>query len=288
MKILITGASGFIGRNLAERLKGWGHELVLTDLFPHDESVEQMDAIFPASSLFRGVDAVVHLAAATSVVGTKDVCHYYAQNVGGTVGMLTKALEVGVRRFVNISTAGALNRGPCAVARESSRPEPLSAYGASKAAAEAFASCMAHNNMSVTTLRLGNVYGPHSSHKPSLIARAMHCAKVGELLRVYGDGKSLRDFVHVDDVCDAIDLALRGRDSGMVYNIASGESRSVNDVVDAVRTVSGRQLPVHYEPRRLGELHSVEVDISLAKREMQWQPVVKWKHGLRRLWDSIQ
>ncbi|MFW6105662.1 MAG: NAD-dependent epimerase/dehydratase family protein, partial [Chloroflexota bacterium] len=152
---------------------------------------------------------VVHLAAHTSVVASLEKPEEaWDINVNGTLNLLEACRRNGVDRFIFASSNAVVGEEDPPI-DETKIPRPLSPYGASKLAGEALCSTYYHSfGVKTVALRFSNCYGPHAEHKPSVIAKFIDWARKGEPLVIYGDGSQTRDFVHVADICQAIDLAL--------------------------------------------------------------------------------
>jgi UDP-glucose 4-epimerase len=124
------------------------------------------------------------------------------------------------------------------------------------------------------------VYGPHSDHKQSVIARFIRRVQNGEQLTVYGDGHQVRDFIHVEDLCRAILLSAEHELAGEVLNIASGRETSVLDLVALMETVVGRELPVAMEPEREGEARRIAPSVEKARRLLGFEVRIPLAEGL--------
>src|SRR5690606_28313356 len=211
-RVLVTGGSGFIGKRLVAALLAEKAEVTVVDLNPHpDPGVTSVvgDLRDPAvrdRAVTEGLDAIVHLAAVTSVLrSVEDPVGTYEVNVAATAGLLELARERGVPRFLLASTNAVTGDVGGATISESLALRPLTPYGATKAAGEMLLSAYSGvYGMRTAALRFANVYGPGMRHKDSFVPRLMRAAASGSGVQVYGDGGQLRDYVHVDDVVQAI------------------------------------------------------------------------------------
>jgi UDP-glucose 4-epimerase len=174
-------------------------------------------------------------------------------------------------------------------ADEGAAPRPLSPYGASKLAGEAYCSSFAAAyGMHTVSLRFANAYGPRSRHKQSVIARFIRAALSGEQLVVYGDGRQVRDFIHVEDVCWAMQLAAQRAVAGEVLHVASGRERSVLELVGLLGVVLGRKLPVAREPQRDGEAFRITPSVEKARQLLGFEARVSLPEGLAATCDWFQ
>ena len=300
-RVLVTGGAGFIGRNLIETLTASGYQLTVfdtseagLDTLPDGASVRFVQGdVRDAGAVGRaiqGCSAVVHLAAQTGVPGSvEDPQTDCDINVLGTLNVLEAARHVSSGesplRVVFASSNAPMGRQE-PPAREDAAPLPVSPYGASKLAGEAY--CLAYQGsfgLGTVALRFANVYGPRSQHKTSVVAAFIRDALAGAPLTVYGDGAQTRDFIYVDDLCRAIVVALQSDVAGEIYQIATGKETSINELVDALSEVSGRRLDVQHQPARVGDVARNFSDISKAGDQLAWEPRVSLREGLSTTWS---
>lgn len=259
MRVLVTGATGYVGRFVVRELRVHGHEPVLFGQ-RLSEPFGPVDA-----------DAVVHLAGLGRVRESfEDPLRYYETNVAGTLNLL-KALQG--QRFLLASTA-AVYRPSDGVLTEESAREPSSPYAATKAAAEDLVAWAARSGrIGAATLRLFNVAGGADTDTSRVITRAVASA-AGQLpgMEVYGDGTAVREFVHVKDVASAFVTALEACEAGTssVYNVG-GTSASVREVLATVEEVTGRSVDVTWREAHPGEVRFQRADVSKL-RGLGWEP----------------
>ena len=292
-RVLVTGGAGFIGRRLVRALAQAGTEVTVLDLLPFQHAGvtsltgDIRDKAAVADAVQPGMDAIVHLAALTSVVNSIDDPEgTYATNVAGTFNLLEAARTTGVTSFLLASTNAVVGNVGDAVITERSPMRPLSPYGATKAAGEMLLSCYAGvYGMTTCSMRFSNVYGPGMQAKDSFIPRLMRAARESKGVQVRGDGSMMRDVVHVDDIVAGILTAWQAGHTGPVI-LGSGQSVSVMDMVEAARSVTGAPLPVEHVPVGQGEMPAVLVDVSVA-RGLGYAPVHDLKSGLATVWPEF-
>jgi UDP-glucose 4-epimerase len=313
---LITGGCGFIGCNLVRHLLAQGgHRIrVLDDLeaggperlarlgpvvevapeacgaHSGAERIELvvrdiLDADAVRAST-RACDVVVHLAANTGVAPSlQDPRRDCLVNVIGTLNCLEAARHEGVERFVFASSAAPVGEVEPPV-HEEKAPRPLSPYGASKLAGEGYCSAYARSfGLDTVALRFGNVYGPYSDRKSSVVAAFIRRALAGEPLEIYGDGSQTRDFIHVDDLVRAIDSAARTLAiGGEIFHIATAHETTIAELAEllirvlARHGVSGVQLRT--APARAGDVRRNFADTSKAAARLGWRAEVSLEQGL--------
>jgi len=292
-RILVTGGSGFIGRHAVSVLSADGAHVRVIDLNPHpDPAVEIIvgDLIDPevlTASLQGGIDSIVHLAAVTSVLRSLEQPELtYRTNVAATAALLEAARTAGATSLVFASTNAVTGPMQAPTISEAAVLRPMTPYGSTKAAAEMLMSAYtASYGLRCTCLRLTNVYGPGMQAKDSIVARLMRAIRLGATFEVYGDGRQVRDYVHVSDVVAAARLALLSQDWDGPMVIGTGTSLSVLDVLDEVRAVSGAELPVRHVPAKPGEMPAVIVDPTRAK-SAGWAPRFSFAEGLAGVWEE--
>jgi UDP-glucose 4-epimerase len=313
---VITGGCGFIGRTFIERLLADSSHTVRVvdnlstgriDALEDFGEIEQVAAqdvsrqtrriqlivgdireVALADAACRNMDTVVHLAANTGVAPSiADPVTDCITNVMGTLNYLEGARKAGIRRFVFASSGATV--GECEPPIHEQLPSrPVSPYGASKLAGEAYCSAYARSfGMATVALRFGNVYGPGSFHKDSVVAKFIRRALAGEPLQIYGDGSQTRDFIYIDDLVDAIEAAAtRDNVAGEVFQIATSRETTVGELTVALsEALAGEGLPVprvEFLERRPGDVRRNFADTRKAKQMLGWSAKTELRDGLRR------
>jgi len=328
---LITGGCGFIGLNLVKNLiEEGGHHIRIVDnlsvgtrknlaqicnFIEYSEYNERLykknDSIYDSVELFIGdirdygiclnsckdIDIIVHLAANTGVGPSienprKDM----EGNVIGTFNILEAARQNNVKRFIFASSGAAI--GECEPPiHEKLAPHPVSPYGASKLAGEAYCSAYFRTfGLETVALRFGNVYGPLSGQKNSVVAKFIKRAMEGKPLEIYGDGNQTRDFIYIDDLTRAIHQVVKLRplihDSsilssspwGEAFQIATNSETTITDLTEKLLPIlekSGiENVKVRYTDPRIGDVRRNFSDTSKARRILGWQVQTSITEGL--------
>ena len=296
----MTGGAGFIGSHVVDALLAEGREVTVIDDLSSGSAerdaaqakLEVLD-IVDAQALGELVEkiqpqAIFHLAAQASVVASvADPGRDCAVNVQGTLNVLEAAGRCQAP-VVFTSTGGALYGDEAPMPTPEDRiPAPLSPYGASKWAAEAYVlTWSAAGGTPHAVCRLGNVYGPRQSPhgEAGVVAIFAHRLSTGQAPKLFGHGTPTRDYVYVGDVVRAL-LAARGH-SG-TYNIATGVETDVASVWRELSAAAGKQIEPELADLRPGELKHSCLDITLAERELGWRPQMPIAEGLRVTYQAL-
>jgi UDP-glucose 4-epimerase len=297
MNFLITGAAGFLGSALANRLAREGHQVRgLDDLSTGDPQSLSPDVLFTRGdvndrpklwTLLQEVDCVYHLAArvlvAESVLYPRE---YNAVNVGGTVSLMEAMRDVGVRRVVLVSSGAVYGDQGKQPLDEGAPPDPHSPYAVSKLSAEFYVRTIGDLwAIETVSLRVFNAYGPGqnlpASHPP-VIPNFLRQAVRGGTLVVHSDGNQTRDYVFVEDVVNAMVAAATAREvNRLVINVGSGQETSVREVANQVLSVTNSNAEVIYNPRTDPGVSRMCANISLARERLGYQPRIPLAEGLR-------
>ncbi len=256
-----------------------GHvELVMGDIKDYDICVK----------CCHNIDIVIHLAASTGVpYSVAEPKNDMEANVVGTFNMLEASRHNCVRKFVFASSGAPI--GECEPPiHEELAPHPVSPYGASKLAGEAYCSAFYNTfNLETVSLRFGNVYGPGSSRKTSVIAKFIKLAIDKETLEIYGDGGQTRDFIHIDDLIRAILLsAFADGVGGETFQIATNTETTINELVDKLLPILAdagfRNVNIVRGVPRPGDVRRNYSDTTKAQKLLNWETQIELSQGLRQ------
>lgn len=307
MRVLVTGAAGFIGSHLVDALLAEhgvlhvrGVDSLITgrieNLAASRERIEfiQGDLLDPAvcRQAVAGVDVIFHQAAIPSVPrSVEKPMENHLHGCHMTVQLLEEARKAGVKRVVFAASSSAYGDTEVLPKTEEMPPNPLSPYAASKVACEqymkAYARCYA---MDAVCLRYFNIFGPRqdpSSPYSGVIARFCEAFTSGSPLVIYGDGRQTRDFVYVANAVRANILAAKAsqRMNGEIINIGIGTSTSLLDLLAVLNDLSGQNRTAEMRPTRAGDVQHSLADISKARKLLGFEPTIDLREGLKRTFD---
>jgi dTDP-glucose 4,6-dehydratase len=307
MKLLVTGGAGFIGANFVQHvLATYPNDQVVTfDLLTYAGNLANLDSVLsdPRHRFVRGdiadrvavdaaigdgVDAIVNFAAESHVDRSiADAGAFLATNVVGTQVLLDAARARGIGRFLQVSTDevyGSL--GPTGAFSEETPLAPNSPYAASKAAADLLVRAAHHTHgFPALITRCSNNYGPYQFPE-KLIPLFVTNALADQPLPLYGDGRQVRDWIHVDDHCRGVDLVLREGKVGEVYNLGGGNERENIAIAALILEALGKPPSlVRHVTDRLGHDRRYAIDARKIEHELGWKPLRDFADGLR---DTIE
>lgn len=319
MNWLITGGCGFLGTSLIKHLgQERGHNIRVLDnlsVGKRDDlravvkfTETSSDKLSPmqdvddfscelvvgdildeylALEVCKGADVIVHFAANTgvpiSVAHPREDC---MANVLGTFNYLEGARQNRVNRFIFASSGAPAGEVEPPI-HEELPAHPVSPYGASKLAGEGYCSAYYKTfGVKTVSLRFGNVYGPGSKHKSSVVAKFIRQAFNGETCEIFGDGNQTRDFIYIDDLIDAVVRASHFNGGGEVFQIATNQETTLNELMDVMQDVFEKNGIAPFEivnsEERLGDVKRNYSDISKAKEVLGWNARVELSQGLNK------
>ncbi|ODR05743.1 UDP-glucose 4-epimerase [Mycobacterium sherrisii] len=303
MRALVTGAAGFIGSTLVDRLLTDGHSVVSVDNFATGKATNLEHLADDVAHDFIEADIVTaDLAAILEEHRPEVVFHLAAQidvrhsvadpqfdasvNVIGTIRLAEAARRAGVRKIVHTSSGGSIYGTPPQYPTPETVPtDPTSPYAAGKVAGEIYLNTFRNlYGLDCTHIALANVYGPRQDPhgEAGVVAIFAQALLSGKPTKVFGDGSKTRDYVFVDDVVDAFVRAAGGVGGGQRFNIGTGIETSDRQLHTAVAKAVGGPDDPEFHPDRLGDLRRSCLDISSAAEVLGWRPRVQLAEGVRR------
>ena len=291
MRIFITGGAGFIGTHLCQKL-AQKHDVTIYDNFSNSNqenslSTTQNVSIISGdildyqklSSAMKNHNIVIHLAAKIDVINSIINPELtFETNVKGTQNVLDSCISNGITKIITTSSAAIYQNISKGSITEENKTEPLSPYGKSKLEMEKI---ITNSKIDSTILRLFNVYGSNSTS--GVIVNFKENIQNNKPLTIFGDGKAIRDFVHVDDVINGIILSISSK-SG-IFNIASGNGTSINDLAKLFIHLSEKKSEIIFKPARDDEIIYSVADISLAQKELGFFPQISLNDGLKTIFS---
>lgn len=299
-KILVTGAAGFIGSHLCEKLLSRGCLVTGIDNMVPNRWIKEKNIngvlrhpnfTFVKADLLQteltwmlnGVDAVCHLAATPGVRSSwgKKFLPYLHNNIQATQVLLEAAKDSRLKKFILASTSSVYGDadGPLV---EEHFPGPISPYGVTKLAAEHLAGVYHQAfGLPLTVLRFFTVYGPRQ--RPDMaFHRFIRSLLAGSEIKVYGDGNQVRDFTYISDIVEGCIKALDFPEQGHIFNLGGNTRASVNEVIGILAKITGEKAKVSYLPAEPGEPKKTWADISKAADCLNYCPRTVLETGLRK------
>jgi UDP-glucose 4-epimerase len=307
VKALVTGGAGFIGSHIASRLAEEGHEIRVLDNFSTGdrgnlaalgdafELVEgDMQSYERAHNAVQGCEVVFHQAALPSVPRSiQDPLTSNSANVVGTLNLLLASRDSEVRRVVFASSSSIYGADETLPKREDLPSMPISPYAVAKQAGEAYCRSFSHvYGLETVALRYFNVFGPRQdplSQYSAVIPKFITALLRGESPVVYGDGEQSRDFTYIDNVVDAnLRAATADGVSGQTFNIACEDRISLNRLLEEIRGILGVDIEATYREPRQGDVKHSLADISRAREQLGYEPLVGFNQGLQRTIEALR
>lgn len=298
-RFVVTGGAGFIGSNIVDRLVTGGNEVVVIDNLL-TSSMDNLKDIMSRIKFvngdiqdldllvreFEGVDYVLHQAALASVPRSiENPIASNQNNIDGTLNVLVAARDAGVKRVVYAASSSAYGNTPTLPKHEGMASDPLSPYAITKLVGEQY--CKVFYNiygLETVALRYFNVFGPRqdpNSQYAAVIPKFITAMLNDERPVIYGDGEQSRDFTYVQNNVDVNLLACTAPNAaGKMFNVACGERITLNQLVELLNDILGKDIEPMYEEERAGDVKHSLADISLARDIMRYEPEYGFKEGL--------
>lgn len=298
---LVTGGAGFIGSNICKKLISEGCSVRVVDnlltgkksnLAGIMDKIEFIQADMGdeqvARSAMKDIDVVLHQGALPSVpLSVDNPAATHKHCVDATFTLLLAARDADIKRFVYASSSSAYGDTPTLPKVETMPPQPLSPYAVGKLVGEYYCTVFfGVFGLETISLRYFNVFGPHqdpASQYAAAIPAFVTAILKDEPPTVYGDGLQSRDFTYVDNVVEANLLAARAKQTkGEVLNIATGQAVTVNETIDIINELLGKDVKPKYDPPRSGDVKHSLADITLAEKTIGFKPKIQFKEGLQK------
>jgi len=297
MKILVTGGAGFIGSHVVDAYIEAGHQVAVVDDLStgRPSNLNQQAAFYKVDirspelrQVFDGFrpEVVNHHAAQMDVRRSVADPRFDADiNILGSINVLECAREYGVRKFIYISSGGAVYGEPVFLPCTEEHPvDPICPYGASKHVVEQYLYIYRQvYGLDYTVLRYPNVFGPRQDPRGEAGVVAIFTRQMlgDEQVVINGDGEQLRDFVYVADCVSANLLTLENGSGGRIYNLGQGIGTSINEIFEHLKAITGYRRDAVHGPPKAGETYRIYCDASRARQELGWEPTVDLEEGLR-------
>jgi UDP-glucose 4-epimerase len=292
---VVLGGGGFIGTNLCRRLLVAGHRVRAFGrgrLFVEAmEGVEWVQGDFSDTAALAGAiatfDVVYHLVhGAVPLSANLDMASDVQKSIIGSLAMFDLCRKLGVSRVIFVSSGGTIYGRPQAIPTPETAPtEPISAYGISKLAIEKYLALYQYlYQLDYRILRVSNPFGPFQTPIKgqgviaALIARALH----NETIEIWGDGSTVRDFIFIDDVIDAMVAVAQDAGTERIYNIGSGTGRSLREVVAAIEALLHRNLKIELKRARPFDVPVSVLAIDRAREALEWAPRTTFEGGMNK------
>lgn len=305
MKALVTGAAGFIGSHLCERLLEVGWEVVGIDNFDdfYNPKIKRdniktclknqdfrlveadiRDSVIMDGTVDDNIDVIVHLAARAGVRPSIEQPLLYADvNINGTMVLLEAAKKYKISRFVFASSSSVYgNNKKVPFSEEDNVDFPISPYAATKKACELLCHTYHHlEGMSITCLRYFTVYGPRQ--RPDLaIHKFARLLEQGKAIPVYGDGSMMRDFTYIDDIIDGTTAAIERCKGFNIYNLGESQPITVNDLIAEIENALGKKAVQENLPPQPGDVERTYADVTRAANDLGYKPSTSIRDGLEK------
>ena len=299
MKILVLGGQGFIGQNLCQRLLLGGHDVIVLEYHINPErcleGITYKQADFTKIDSYKEalsqVDVVYHLVSTTNASNpASEIKKDIKDNIIGTIQLLDACVESGVKKIVFTSSGGTIYGIPKEIPIPETHPNnPICSYGITKLAIEKYLNLYHHlYGLEYTSLRLSNPYGPfHQSMTQGLINVILQKVMRNEPIEIWGNGEVERDYIYIDDVVNALSMVKNISIEEKVFNIGSGQSHSICDIINEVESVIGKKVEVVCKPPRSQDVPVNMLDISCAKDKLGWEPKVSLSEGIRLTYQDL-
>lgn len=296
--VLLLGGGGFIGQATARRLASDAMEvhilarqhslLAAPGIHSHVGDISDsaiLDTLLPQCG------TVVHLASSTTPGSSANKPSDELDNLRSTLNLLDRLHNQKKIHLIFVSSGGTVYGNPPHIPVNEDAPfAPRSYHGAGKMALEGFFQASRASGNAVTILRPSNAYGPGQDLRQcfGFVRTVLEHARNNSPLEIWGDGETVRDFVYVEDVAEAITLTIGNPSDNGTYNVGSGQGHTLNEVLALAKRVTGVEITALHKSARGGDVRGVVLNVSRIRSKLDWQPRINLEEGLRRTWEWMQ
>lgn len=303
MNVLITGGAGFIGNSLISSLIGENANIFVADsaeritkYSEHENTVHSVNIEWPSIEqleILESINVVVHMAWSTNPASSmKNVYQDCSSNVLGTIKLLDLCTKKNVSKFIFMSSGGAIYGNQMLdTLNEKCETKPESAYGISKLSCENYTRLIcAQHGITHYNIRLGNPYGPYQllGTPVGVLANFVLRACLNQKIRIYGNGSIVRDYIHITDVCSALESFILDSPEAGTYNLGTGEGLSINQIIRTLSDLTGSTFDIQYLDERLCDAKRVVLDTEKIRTQLNWEPRVALLPGVRDMVDQLK
>lgn len=302
MNCLVLGGDGFIGSHLVDRLLQKGYVVRVYDCQCERfrEPLADVEYVYgrledrkALRSALVGIDVVFHLIGTTVPASSnRDPIFDVQSNLISTLVLLQECVHAHVSRLVFASSGGTVYGIPQSnPLKESHDTNPICSYGITKLAIEKYLGLFHYlHELEYAALRCANAYGPRQNPWARQGAIAVFLGKVAQEkpITIWGDGSVVRDYVYVEDIARALVLAAESHGLVATLNVGSGQGHSLNQILELIRSVTGREIQVQYKMARSADVPVNVLNPRLAREMLGWQTMITLEEGVRRTWTWMQ
>lgn len=295
--LLFLGGNGFIGRALARKLIESGYKIHI--IARRDPALGLRNVEFHASSLDNAELLEQLISQSQAIIHCANTCTPFLsanapekegeENLMPLFRLLRILSQYKPRHLIYISSGGTVYGNPANLpVTEENILSPISYHGAAKAAAEHFLQSFSYSGYPVTILRPSNIYGPGQALSTGFgaVRTILHHLQHASTMEVWGEGKTLRDYLYIDDFVSATEQVLKQNVTG-TFNVGAGEGYSLNELIRLAQEATGRELTIVRKPPRTIDVKDIVLDSSRLNNATGWNPSVQFKEGLRRTWEWV-
>lgn len=301
MEYIVLGGSGFIGSYIVDEILSQGHNVTVLDMGPerYRIPVPNVKYIFGSitdldllNEVLEGKDILIHSVSTTvPITSNQNIDFDIETNLISSVNIFKIAAEKNIKRIVYLSSGGAIYGEPIFVPISEDHPtHPMSSYGITKLAIEKYLNYFSVNfGLEYNIIRPSNPYGPRQNPFSNQGVIAVFLGKVlqGETIEVWGDGSAAKDYIYIKDVASAIYRASISDIVSEIFNIGSGYSTSLNDIIDVIKNITNREVKVNYQDLKAFDVQKVCLDINKAQKLLSFKPQIDIEDGIKDTWQFI-